>query len=202
MEEKVVRKTAVKRAPRKSVATEKATPRARAVRKTAEPSSVSVRKAPTRPAFQQSSSPFPKQSFKKLKVTLLIVFLFSVLLGVSVLIGMSDKGELDVARAISNRKQNASSDEERQTLLSVPTDQIQPTAPNGGLVGMGASESSVPEPTIEVSASSTDQSASSTPDSTSEAEVVPEIQATPNDSEVSSEPQATETTDIADIAEA
>jgi hypothetical protein len=78
---------------------------------------------------------------------------------------MSDTGELDVARAISDRKQNASSDEERQALESVPTGQMQSAVPNGGLVGMGESEPIVPEPIVEISASSTDQTASSTPDS-------------------------------------
>lgn len=186
MEEKVLSKTAVKRTTRKRVVPEGTVPRVRAVRKTAEVST--VRKAPTRTSvFSETNAP-RKGDSRKLKVLVLGTFLFSVLLGVSALIGMSDKGELDVASAIAQRKQNASP-EEKQALESVPTDQVKPSAPNGGLVGMGA-----PEPAVvpEVSASSTAETASSTTESGeggvstegTEEDVVPETPTT-------DEPQAT-----------
>lgn len=157
MEEKVVRKTTVKRTVRKRVAPEGVTPRARAVRKTAE--AAPVRKAPTRTPVSTTKNAEGKSDSRKLKIVVLGVALFSVLLGVSALIGMSDKGELDVASAIAQRKQNASP-EEKQALESVPTEQTKPSAPNGGLVGMGAPEPVAPAP--EVTASTTPQTASST----------------------------------------
>jgi cytoskeletal protein RodZ len=129
----------------------------------------------------------PSKNRKKAKALLIGLPLFLVLLGVSALIGMTDKGELDVARAITERKQNATSDEEKQALESVPTEQIAPSAPNGGLVGMGAPE---PVPVVpEVTASSTADSASSTPETTSEEGVTTGTQETEPES---NEPQASE----------
>jgi hypothetical protein len=115
--------------------------------------------------------------------------LFLILLGVSALIGMTDKGELDVASAITQRKQSATSDEEKQALESVPTEQIQPASPNGGLVGMGAPE---PVPVVpEVTASSTPESASSTPETVNEEGTATETQE-PEAQPEPSEPQASE----------
>ncbi|MFM2381510.1 MAG: hypothetical protein RLZZ76_277 [Candidatus Parcubacteria bacterium] len=195
MEEKVVRKTTVRRTTRKRVTPEGATPtpRVRAVRKTAEVSP--VRKAPTRTLDTAVSPVSRRRDSRKLKVIILGTFLFSVLLGVSALIGMSDKGELDVASAITERKQSATSEEEKQALESVPTEQIQPSAPNGGLVGMGAPEPVVQLP--EVTASSTEQTASSTEDGAQEAAPTEALEGNGEAPEPSvEEPQATESTNV------
>lgn len=128
MEEKVVRKTTVKKSVRKTpvrVATVPAT----TVRKTV--ASVSARKAPSRFV---SSSPIRKRS--SLLVFVLCFVLLGALTGVSALIGLSDKGQLDVSSTIAKRKEKASP-EEKQKLEAVPTEQAQASTPNGGLVGMG-----------------------------------------------------------------
>jgi hypothetical protein len=192
MEEKVVRKTTVRRTTRKSVTPKSATtPRVSAVKKTADVSP--VRKAPPRVSVAPVATATHKGSHKKLKVVSVGVFLFAVLFGVSALIGMSDKGQLDVSGAIAERKQNAS-DEEKKALETVPTEQAQASAPNGGLVGMGAPEPApVPEPT----ASTTEETASSTEATGEQAE--PET--TPTEEAESTDPQATETAS-ADTVEA
>ena len=192
MEEKVVRKTIAKTTTRKVTTLKSATSRIRAVKKTAEPSS--VRRAPTRQVTSiETLSPL-KKTQKKFNVVLIALPLFLVLLGVSALIGISDKGELDVASAITQRKQNASSDEEKQALESVPTEQIQASAPNGGLVGMGAPEQVEIAPTI-INASTTQDGASTSPQSRSgeqEMENVVEPASTTSDT---NEPQATKSID-------
>ena len=193
MEEKVLVKTAVKKTTRKRVVPEGTVPRVRAVRKTAEASP--VRKAPTRTAASMSTevSSASRADSRKLKVTVIGVGLFALLLGVSALIGMSDKGELDVASAISQRKQNAGA-EEKQALESVPTEQINPSAPNGGLVGMGA-----PPPVVQVPeaiASSTELTATTTKttESTSTEGTQGNEEVLPSEAPAKEEPQATQNT--------
>ena len=105
MEEKVVRKTTVKKSVRKTpvrVATVPAT----TVRKTV--ASVSARKAPSRFV---SSSPIRKRS--SLLVFVLCFVLLGALTGVSALIGLSDKGQLDVSSTMAKRKEKASPRGER-----------------------------------------------------------------------------------------
>jgi hypothetical protein len=184
MEEKVVRKTTVRRTTRKSVTPKSATtPRVSAVKKTADVSP--VRKAPTRVSVAPSVPSTHKGGHRKLKVVSIGVFLFAVLFGVSALIGISDKGQLDVSGAIAERKQNASG-EEKQALETVPTQQTQ-AAPNGGLVGMGAPE---PVPVPEPTASTTEETASSTEASGEQTE---SESSTPTEETESTDPQATET---------
>lgn len=143
MAEKEVRKTTTKKAVRKT--TTKTTPASSVERST-------VRKAPARIA-----------KIEEKKQSSAIVFmgggaLFLVLLGVSALIGFSDKGQLDVEGKITERKQSATP-EEQEILKSVPTEQSKNSVPNGGLVGTGDSEP-VPVPVIE--AATTTESAATT----------------------------------------
>ena len=159
MEEKVVRKTTARKSVRKTSI--KVAPTTAVVRKTT--ASVSARKAPPR-----LSTTSKKRS--PLVVIVLGVVLFGALIGVSAMIGLSDKGELDVASAIAKRKEKATP-EERQALENVPTEQIQPSAPNGGLVGMGQP----PPPVVQQPVSTTSQTVASTSKATtaSSSEIVP-----------------------------
>jgi hypothetical protein len=107
-------------------------------------------------------------------------FLFLVLFGVSALIGLSDKGQLDVSSKIADKKESAT-EEEKQILADVPTVQNAPTVPNGGLVGMGSDVPPPPPPppaatTTDISGTSTDTTADT---NTAEVQTATEGEATP-----------------------
>jgi hypothetical protein len=161
-----VRKTAVKKAVRRTT-TKKAPARKTTARTT---SSVS-RKAPV---VRTTKTPQSKGASGRTFLIGMIMFL--ILIGVSVAIGYSDKGPLDVEQTITLRKQNATP-EEQQVLNNVPTQQ-QNTVPNGGLVGVGKAPKPVVEEstatTTDETASSTDATASSTEEVVEEQEVTPE----------------------------
>ena len=160
MEEKTVRKTTAKKAVRR-VATKKV-PARTVERKPVAVSSVSsvssVRKAPAR----VSLSVAPKSTRRSGKVFLLGFLLFGVLLGVSALIGASDKGELDVAGKIAERKEQATPEE--QASLEAVTSGSANSVPTASLVGMGDDPGTVPPVVEQVVASTTEVNASSTTD--------------------------------------
>ncbi len=150
MPEKVVRKTTAKKTVRRTVT--KTVPARSTVSKTV---ASSGRKAPVR----ITPAPITASPRKKTPKPVFIgIALFIVLLGVSVAIGYSDTGELNVENMISLRKQNATG-AEHEALLSVPTEQTDSAVPNGGLVGMGQSD---PVVVPAVVATSTDSTATST----------------------------------------
>jgi hypothetical protein len=152
MEEKVVRKKTAK--PRVRKASVKKIPEAVPVR---EPELTTVaRKAPTR-----FSSSVPTRKNKKLKSLGIAFFLCSCAFGVSALIGYTDKGQLDVANTISERRENAS-EEEKKTLDAISVRSAEGNNPNGGLVGMGQ-QTPEPAPVAEAVASTSTSTASSSP---------------------------------------
>ena len=159
MTEKVVRKTTAKKGVRRTAS--KTVPARYTVSKSA---TLGTRKAPVRePALSQKQKRSPK-------IFIISLILFTLVMGVSALIGFSDKGQLNVENAIRDRKQNATG-AEQEALQSVPTEQSGGRAPNGGLVGMGQGEQSTPAPTqastttVTTSASSSLQTGSSTVES-------------------------------------
>jgi len=153
MAEKEVRKTTAKKTVRRTAS--KTIPARTSVRKTAAPS---ARKAPSRVVVERSKGGSPKIFFGGL-------LFFVVLLGISAAIGFSGSGQLDVESSIAQRKQNASP-EEQEIMKSVPVQQTQTAAPNGGLVGMGDSEIPPPPPPVVETASSTASSTEATASST------------------------------------
>jgi len=128
MAEKEVRKTTVKKAVRRT--TTKVVPRKTVAKKSATASSSTVRRAPSR-----LSEPAPR---KRSKRPLFIFALLLLIAGASVGIGYSDKGVIDVTSLIAARKQNATP-EEQERFKTVPIQQGQTGAVNGGLVGSGKS---------------------------------------------------------------
>lgn len=144
MEEKVVRKT--KRVVGKAAAG--AVIAQPLLRKTA--ASSSVRKAPPRVTVATTKS----KQVRSPKILIIGILLFVTLFGMSALIGMSDKGQLDVSKAITERKQNATP-EEQEVLNRVPSQQNQNSAPNGGLVGMGQFELPVVQEQLSATTSTT-----------------------------------------------
>jgi hypothetical protein len=182
MAEKEVRRTTAKKAVRKTAAT--STPARTTVRRS---SASSVRKAPTQ-AQVSVSSPAVRKALNK--GFLLGLILFVVLIGVSALIGYSDKGQLDVASTISSRIQNATP-EEQETFKTVPVQQGQTenSAPNGGLVGMGQPD--IPPPAVENESTSTEEAAATSTDATA-ATSTPEVT---TNTEVESQVQGEVTTE-------
>jgi hypothetical protein len=158
MAEKEVRKTTAKKTIRRS--TTKVAPRKTAVRKTTDAPSksavASVRKAPAR-----TSVATPRRRGSKKTIVLGVILLCIV--GASVAIGYSDKGQIDVTSLIAARKQNATP-EEQQTFESVPVQQGQSGVVNGGLVGTGAPSPLVPTNPAPQSASTTPDTATSSDD--------------------------------------
>jgi hypothetical protein len=175
MEATVVRKPGVRKTVRRVAAPKSAPTRTRAVRS----SSVSapLRKAPPREIAEATGRVAKRAGRRPLFIIGTASFLFLMLFGMSALIGLSDKGQLDVSSKIAARKAGAS-EEEKKELESVPTDQSFSALPNGGLVGMGSPEPSPEPPSVPDTASST---ASTTTDSTTENQVAPEPE-TPEDS--------------------
>lgn len=182
MEETVALKTRVRKTTRRTAVAKTTPSRPRAARKVSadEP----LRKAPPR-----VSVPTPVITGRPEKRTMMVVgiatFLFLVLFGVSALIGLSDKGQLDVSSKIAARKESAT-EEEKKELESVPTEQNAPTVPNGGLVGMGSEGTPPPAPevfsttTLESVATSTVDTASSTSESENVPQEVAPSEATPS----------------------
>jgi len=175
MAEKEVRKTTTKRAVRRTAS--KTVPARSTVRKT---TATSVRKAPSRVA----EAPATRTVRRSPKALFAGIFLFLVLLGVSAVIGFSDKGQLDVASAIALRKQGATTQEEKDALENVPTEQAVNALPNGGLVALDASEVPPPPPSVvstttENTASSSDATASSTPSVEGEVGTEPQTETIP-----------------------
>ena len=152
-EEKVRKTTAKKTAVRRT--TTKVAPRKTAVRKTV---ATAVRKAPARQTLGEPTR--ARRSPKTLIVALLVLAIAG---GVSAGIGFTDKGQINVAEKIAQRKQNASP-EEQAVLNSVPVQQAQNNIPNGGLVGTGKSApvAQTQEPVATTTASTTAETASST----------------------------------------
>jgi len=153
MEEKVVHKTTARKTTVRRVASK--TIPARTVAKA--PTAVSLRKAPPRktpePVVQRSRSP---------KVFFIGCLLFLILIGVSFLIGSTDKGELDVAKKIADRKENATP-EEKVTLENVnaPKPQGVPTA---SLVGTGKGDTQTTPADVQQVGTSTDVTTASSTD--------------------------------------
>lgn len=168
MEEKPVRKTTAKKVVRR-VASKKVP--ARTVERKPTVATSPVRKAPARVVLQT-----PKKSKKNFKVVLLGLVLFGMLFGVSALIGFSDKGELDVAGKIADRKTNATSPEEQASLQGVSDVNTQKPSTASSLVGMGSEGTIAPAPIPQPEATSTPQQiASTTPEAaTTTPEVAPQ----------------------------
>ena len=160
MAEKVVRRTTAKKTVRKTSGVTTAT-RTPARRSTVS----SVRKAPTE--LRSSTSVSRGKTHGKTFIIGLIFFV--VLLGVSALIGYSDKGQLNVEATIAKRIQSATP-EEQESLKDVPIQQQQTVVPNGGLVGMGQSAPPPPPEPVSTTTDSTATSTEETASSTSQAE--------------------------------
>ena len=185
MAEKEVRKTAVKKATRRT--TTKVVSSKTAVRKTAATSSTSsssVRKAPAR-----TVTPSPVRR-KPSKFTFVFLFFLVVIIGGSIAYGFTDKGSIDVTSVIATRKQNATP-EEQERFSTVPVQQGQNDVVNGGLVGTGKDEA-IPVPSPEpatTTASTTADTASSTQEvSGEEIEADDSVEAETSDTEVPTEP--------------
>ena len=163
MEEKVVRKTTVQKSVRR-VATK--TVPARTVAKT--PTAVLSRKAPSRKSANTSAqkNPFPK-------VFMIVCVLFLVLMGVSFLIGSTDKGELDVAQKIADRKEHATPEE--KVILENVGDQKPQGVPTASLTGMGKDDSVVsPVETVSTSSTTTTElQATTTIESATSSDTIP-----------------------------
>lgn len=205
MAEKAVRK----KTPKK---TTKKTTQKRAVKKTtatrvAATVDSSSRKAPTKLASERADMIYSR------KVIMLSSALFLVFVGISVAVGFSAEGEIEVSREYERRLSNAT--EEERTAIEQATKAPQPknNLPMGGLVGARSGGTNPPKPdpapadTGTSTASSTDAQATSTPETTtpeeaddSEASAPDAVDTTSSESEstpdesVSSEPTAEETT--------
>ena len=155
---RVVKKTVRKRAPRKRVA-RKAEP-------TATVSTSSTRKAPTPIAANRASS---KAKQKQMILAFVVAF---VSVGLSAAVGFTDKGQIDVNKAIEDRNERIRSGQGGDDLknLIVPVQNTDANKlPDGGLVGLGKPEKPKSEPkTASSTASSTDETASSTDESNEE----------------------------------
>lgn len=170
MAEKEVRKTAVKKAPRRT--TTKVVSSRTAVRKIAASAvSSSARKAPARTVRTAT----PRKNPSAMAIIFLVCML--AIIGGSVVLGFSDSGSIDVADVIASRKQNATP-EEQERFNTVPVQQGQGDAVNGGLVGTGKPQMEVPPPQLDLAttSSSTTQTATTTDALSSEEETTPEQQ--------------------------
>ena len=89
---------------------------------------------------------------------------FLVIIGVSIGVGFSDVGVIDIQGRIDDKKQNATPDELTE-LNNIPVQRSLPKAPHGGLVPTEIQPTGSPPAPIETgtsTATSTDESASST----------------------------------------
>ena len=136
MEEKVVRKRTTRKVAKKTVS----------------------RKAPTR-ATSVSNTGSEKNNVA-LYVSIVVFLLF---VGVSVVVGYSDKGEINIDATITNIEQNGTP-EEREQLKNIPAQKAKSKGRNGGLIPTtDTDKSAVPTPeSTEENASSTESTASST----------------------------------------
>jgi hypothetical protein len=153
MEEKPVRKTTVKKAVRRT--TTKVAPRKTAVKKTA--ATTAVRKAPARSVQE------PVRRKKRSKAAIIVPLLCLIVVGASVAVGYTDKGQLTLTNVNSQSGQPSSQGQEGQEggTMSVPVQDGQNNAVNGGLVGAGKTPQE-PAPVVVEQASSTENTASST----------------------------------------
>lgn len=169
MAEKEVRKTTTKKAVRRTT-TKTVSARTQEVK-----TAVAPRKAPVR--VQQSSL----SERRSPKVLFVGIFIFLVMVGISVGIGLSDKGQVDVAGAITERKQRGTP-EEQEAFKTVPVQQNQNNVPNGGLVGTGQSEPvPVVVPPVATTTPSTASSTIGTASSTEETLPPPEAPEEPDE---------------------
>ena len=114
---------------------------------------------------------------------------FLLALGVSAVVGLSDKGAINVADIISDKTKNASP-EEKAKFKTIPV-QNKSSKPNGGLVPSNAEDAfKAPEPELE-NASSTASSSDAIATSTSE--VVSENSDEPAEEDLDETPQEAET---------
>lgn len=183
MEENEVRKKAPRKVVRKT--TKVVSAKAPAPKRVA-----SVRKAPVRntqtPVVSEKKQAAPKSQF----IATAICF---VIIGGAIAVGYSDTGSIDVTHVISERKQNASP-QEQELFKTIPVQQGQSNVPNGGLVGSGKS-APVPPPVTATSsdatASSSDASATSSPQQEGEEAVSEEETAAATDTTSSSTDETT-----------
>lgn len=145
-------------------------PRKRATRQRTADKEQRVSEVPKKPVEEKKVAPIerkaptPIASTKKANKTkqkrtalALVILVFGF--GCSVAIGYSDKGQIDVGGIITERNKKAQ-DEGDTRLINVP---VQNRQADGGLVGMGDLEpASPPEPVATTTASSSDETASST----------------------------------------
>ena len=118
--------------------------RKRATRKVA---TKTVRKAPTRTESggeeRRNLMPF------------VAIAVFVLVIGVSVAVGFSDDGEINIEGTINERRISGT-DEEKAALQNIPVQRKRPSAPNGGLVPTtDPNPDSVPKPPVEETASTT-----------------------------------------------
>ncbi len=174
MEEKVVRKTTARKTTVRRVASK--TIPARTVAKA--PTAVSSRKAPPR----KSSESVVKKN-RSPKAFFIGCFLFLVLIGVSFLIGSTDKGELNVAQKIADRKEQATG-EEKAILENVSTPKPQ-GVPTASLVGTGKGEEQPAPVPVQPIGTSTDSIASSSTETLATTTAQTEEQSAPGATDIS-----------------
>lgn len=171
---KVAKKVAKKKVAAKKTPAKKRAPGKAAAKKILAAEVENSRKAPvTKPVVKKSTLP---------KVIAICLGAFVVISGVSVVLGMSDDGEINVASVVEERKQTAVEEGDAAfESVSIPTNNVVARVPNGGLRGKGKSIQPKPKPkassttavattTVNV-ASSTELAASSTAPIDTEEEV-------------------------------
>lgn len=158
MEDKVVRKRTTKKVARRTTA----------------------RKAPTR-------VPVENKEGRNL-LPFVVLGVFTVVIGISVAVGFSGDGQINVADTINERKNNATTEEERTILETVQVQKQRPAVRNAGLVPSSKVDNSVlpPAPATEVSSSTATSTSAETDeaDSSSEDDVVNDVETTEPEPEV------------------
>ncbi len=147
-----------KRAVRRTITSDEAPAPRRRVAST-EASSTSTRKAPTRIEYTD------KKRTPRKSLTIFTTVFILVVAGAA-WIGFSDKGQINVNAKITERNQQQANepneDGSPQTIV-VPVQNSSPSVPNGGFRGRGAANTNVTsEPVVQETATSTEESATST----------------------------------------
>ena len=142
---KVTRKRAVKSMLSNDEETIASSARTRSVT-----SGQTARKAPARTTLSETNSPSSKRYLKVFAV-------MAVLFAVSIWVGVSDSGQIDVNARITERNNKVTSGEVNSAdsqMMVVPVQNSAPSVPNAGLHGRGVGTVNVPDATQVVATTS------------------------------------------------
>lgn len=141
------------------------------------------RKAPTKVAANRARR---KNKNVALGVSLVV---FCVFVSISIVIGYSDSGQINVSNTISEKKNNGTL-EEQEKIKHIPVQQSQQNIPNGGLIPTSDPDQSTRKVIEQESTgTSTEQSASSTEASASSTEDVSDTEQSAEDTDNSVDSQ-------------